>query len=279
MSYKIIVDSCCDLTASQMKNGPFLRVPLTITVGGETVVDDDTFDQTHLLMLIQEDPRPPKTACPSPAAWMAAFDAAQADDIYVVTLSAMLSGSHNSAEQAKALWLEDHPGVNIRVCNSRSAVSGEVQVAMKLDELAGSGLSFQEVCDGIDQYISSMTTLFVLENLDHLRKNGRLSGPLALAVSALRVKLVCAGTREGEIKRVGQGLTIRQCLSRLVSMIAADPTHRGKRAVINHCNNADRALYVRNELKKHCAFGDILITEAHGITTVYANDGGVVVAY
>ena len=73
MSFKIIVDSCCDLTATQLREGPFIRVPLVISVGGEDIVDDDTFDQTHLLMLMRENSLPPKTACPSPSMYLEQF--------------------------------------------------------------------------------------------------------------------------------------------------------------------------------------------------------------
>lgn len=279
MSFKIIVDSCCDLTAAQFRDGPFLLVPLTISVGGEDIVDDDTFDQTHLLMLAREDPNPPKTACPSPAAYLAAFAAANADDLYVVTLSALLSGSHNSAAQARALWLEEHPDAHVHVFNSCSAAAGEVLVAQKIQEEAESGKDFHTVVNQVSQFISSMTTYFVLEDLDHLRKNGRLTGPVALATKALRVKLLCAGTREGEIKRVSQGLSVKQCLNRMVALMAADSNHAGKTLAIVHCNNPERAFFVRDLARENCFFQDIIITNARGVSTVYANDGGVVVAF
>lgn len=279
MSFKIIVDSCCDLTAAQFRDGPFTRVPLTISVGGENIVDDDTFDQTHLLLLAREDPNPPKTACPSPAQYLSAFREADADDLYVVTLSALLSGSHNSAAQARAIWLEEHPRSNVHVFNSCSAAAGEVMVALKLLEVAGAGRDFHTVVNEVSKYISSMTTYFVLEDLDHLRKNGRLTGAVALATKALRVKLLCGATPEGEIKRVSQALSVKQCLSRMVALMAADPAHMGKPLSIVHCNNRSRAFYVRDLARESCYFRDILVTNARGVTTVYANDGGVVVAF
>lgn len=279
MSFKIIVDSCCDLTAGHFLEGSFARVPLTISLGGEDIVDNDTFDQTHLLLLIRENEQPPKTACPSPAQYMDAFEAVGDSDIYVVTLSALLSGSHNAAAQARAIWLEDHPDARIHIFNSCSAAAGEVRVALKLRELASAGLDFQTVVQECSRYISSMTTLFVLENLDHLRKNGRLTGALALVTEALRIKLLMGATPEGEIKKISQALSIKQALSRMVNLMAQDQNHVGKELSIVHCNNRERAFYVRDLVQKSCKFKDILITDARGVTTVYANDGGVVVAY
>lgn len=279
MSFKIIVDSCCDLTAAQLFQGPFLRVPLTISLGGEDIVDDETFDQAHLILLMRESSQPPKTACPSPAQYLDAFERAAADDIYVVTLSALLSGSHNAAAQARAIWLEDHPNAHIHIFNSCSAAAGEVAVALKILESAGSGRDFLTVVEEVSRYISSMTTYFVLEDLDHLRKNGRLTGALALVTEALRIKLLMGATPEGQIKKVSQALSVKQALSRMVNLMAADPGHAGKLLSIVHCNNLDRAFYVRELAQKACRFKDILISEARGVTTVYANDGGIVVAF
>ena len=279
MSFKIIVDSCCDLTAAQFAKGPFLRVPLTISLAGQDIVDDDTFDQTQLLLLMRENSEPPKTSCPSPAQYLDAFERAAADDIYVVTLSALLSGSHNAAAQARAIWLEDHPNAHIHIFNSCSAAAGEVAVALKILETAGSGRDFLTVVEEVSRYISSMTTYFVLEDLDHLRKNGRLTGALALVTEALRIKLLMGATPEGQIKKVSQALSVKQALSRMVNLMAADPGHAGKLLSIVHCNNLDRAFYVRELAQKACRFKDILISEARGVTTVYANDGGIVVAY
>lgn len=279
MSFKIIVDSCCDLTAAQLANGPFIQVPLVISVGGQDIVDDVTFDQTNLLLLMRESPEAPKTACPSPAQYLDAFAAADADDIYVVTLSALLSGSHNAAAQARAIWLEDHPNAHIHVFNSCSASAGEARVALTVLEEAGSGKDFATVVDRVSRFISSMTTLFVLEDLEHLRKNGRLTGALAMITGALRIKLLLCATPEGEIAKAGQALSVKQALNQMVTRISKDSSHVGKRINLVHVNNPERAFYVRDLLLKSCHFREILISEARGVATVYANDGGIIVAY
>ena len=135
MSFKIIVDSCCDLTPAQLREDCFVSVPLTIRVGEHIVVDDASFDQGALLWRMKESATAPQSSCPSPIQYLEAFDCG-ADDLYVVTLSALLSGSHNAAAQARSLWLEDHPNSNVHIFNSCSASAGEVLVALKIQELA-----------------------------------------------------------------------------------------------------------------------------------------------
>ena len=99
MNYKIIGDSCTDLTEKQKKDPHFQLIPLTLQVGNVQVVDDETFDQKHFLELVKNCPECPRTACPSPEAFKEAYEC-DADNIFVVTLSEHLSGTYGSAELA-----------------------------------------------------------------------------------------------------------------------------------------------------------------------------------
>ena len=278
MSFKIIVDSCCDLTPAQLREECFVKVPLTIRVGGHTIVDDDTFDQGELLWRMKESETAPQSACPSPMQYLEAFDCG-ADDLYVVTISALLSGSHNAAAQARSIWLEDHPGANVHIFNSCSASAGEVLVALKIQELAQSGMDFTTVVDQVSRYINEMETYFVLETLDTLRKAGRLSRVQSLVTSTLRIKLLMGATPEGEICKKGQAMSVKQALNKMVALMADDLKHVGKRLSIVHCNCLERAFSLKEQALKTCRFQDVIVCETGGISTVYANDGGVIAAY
>ena len=278
MSFKIIVDSCCDLTPAQLREECFVKVPLTIRVGNHTIVDDDTFDQGELLWRMKESETAPQSACPSPMQYLEAFDCG-ADDLYVVTLSALLSGSHNAAAQARSIWLEDHPGANVHIFNSCSASAGEVLVALRIQELAQSGMDFTTVVDQVSRYINEMETYFVLETLDTLRKAGRLTRVQSIVTGALHIKLLMGATPEGEICKKGQAMSVKQALNKMVALMADDLKHVGKRLSIVHCNCLERAFYVKELAMKQCRFDEILVSDTGGIATMYANDGGIVVAY
>ena len=108
MSYKIIVDSCGELTKEMKESGIFESVSLGIEVGGHHIVDDETFDQAEFLKKVAACEECPKSACPSPERYMKAFEC-EAERIYAITLSSELSGSYNSAVLGKNLLLEEHP--------------------------------------------------------------------------------------------------------------------------------------------------------------------------
>ena len=277
MTYRLICDSCTDLPIELGTDPHVKKVPLSILIGSETIVDEEGLSQTELLAKMRSWQDAPKTACPAPSAYLEQF--LDEGDNYVVTLSGQLSGSYNAAMQARAIYREEGGKGNVHVFNSRSASSGQAQIALLVRELTGRGLPFEKVVEQTEAYISRMHTMFVLENLDNLRKNGRLTRMQALVTGALRVKLLCGATPEGEIEKIGQGLTMRQTLARMVSRMAEDAGHAGRRLVIAHCNRRERAEYVRDLIEKRCRFGEILIVATGGISTVYADDGGIVAAY
>ena len=279
MGFKIVVDSCCDLTGQMLKDPRFIKVPLTIRSNGSSFIDNETFDQADLLWAMKQSDDAPATACPSPQSYLDAYQGPEEEDVYVVTLSALLSGSHNSAEQAKLLMEEDHPNKNVYVFNSCSASSGEVLVALKVRELAESGAPFKHVVREVEQFIYQMQTMFVLETLENLRKNGRLTRLQSVITGALKIKLLMGATPEGEICKLGQTLSMKQALSKMVDHMANDPAHAGRTLAICHCNCLDRAFQVKAMAEQRCKFAHILILEAGGITSVYANDGGIVAAY
>ena len=179
MSYKVIVDSCGELTEEMKRSGHFVTAPLSIQVDDRFIVDDETFDQAEFLKLIAASPDCPKSSCPSPEKYMEYFDCDE-ERVYVVTLSSELSGSYNSAVLGKNLYEEEPGEKEIYVFNSRSASVGETLIALKIQECEEAGMAFEEVIQTTENYIQEQNTYFVLENLETLKKNGRLSGVKAL---------------------------------------------------------------------------------------------------
>lgn len=278
MSYKIICDSCTDFPNDLKKNEDFVLVPLTLHVDDITIIDDETFDQKDFISKMKESENCPKSSCPSPDSYMRYFD--QADDIYVITLSSGLSGSYNSAALAKKLYLEENPDKNIMVIDSKSASVGQTLIALKIQELAKQGMKFQDIVVQVEQFRDEMGTKFVLESLDNLRKNGRLSGLKAIIASVLSIKPVMGATPEGTITKVDQGRGMTKALAVLANAVEADAVRpEGKILAIAHCNNYERAIYVKDEILKRLKFKDVIIADTAGVSTLYANDGGIIVSY
>lgn len=278
MKYKIIVDSCTDLT-EEMKNDDRIRIiPLSIQIGDTTIVDDETFDQQKALKLIKESQATAKTSCPSPEAYMEEMKGDE--DIYVVTLSANLSGSYNSAMLAKQLYIEKYGEKNIEVINSCSASVAQTLITKKLTDLAKEKKSFAEIVEMIKKFRDGLKTKFVLKDMDTLAKNGRLNRVQAILVSVLNIKPILAGTADGHICKLGQARGFKKALDNMIKLIEEDVINAKEKILgIAHCNNFESAIELKNMILEKIKFKDFLIVETAGISTTYANDGGIIVSY
>jgi DegV family protein with EDD domain len=277
LKYKIIGDSCLDLTEELKRDPHFQMIPLTLQVDDVQIVDDETFDQKRFLELVKASPNCPKTACPSPETFKQAFTC-DAEDIFVITLSSHLSGSYNSAMVGLQMYEEEYGHKNIHILDSWSASSGELRAALLIRELEEQGVPFEEIVEKLEVFKTQMHTYFVLETLDALRKNGRLTGLQAFFATTLNIKPVM-GADKGVIVKLDQARGINKGLARMCAIAVKDAGDTAeKTAVIAHCNNRGRAEQVRDELLKLAPFKEIVITETAGVATVYAGDGGIVLA-
>lgn len=277
MSYKVVIDSCGELPERLKNDSSYETASLTLTVDEEDIIDDETFDQAYFLKKIADSPNCPKSSCPSPDRYMKAYDC-DADHIFAVTLSSELSGSYNSAVLGMNLIHEKDPKKKIHVFNSRSASVGETLIALKIEECEQLDMDFDTIVDTVENYISEQNTYFVLENLDTLRKNGRLSNLKAFVASALKIKPVMGATSEGTIYQLDQARGMNKALVKMVEYII-EKTIKSKNRVlaISHCNCPERAQIVKDAILERMEVKDVVVLETAGVSSMYANDGGIIV--
>lgn len=278
MTFKIVGDSCCDFTKQDLDKDYIERVPLTIRIGDEEFIDDSSLKQDILLKKISSHPESAKTSCPSPMDFLSKFD--NADQIYAVTLSSKLSGSYNSAKIAGNIYTEEDNKKQFHVFDSKGAAGAQYLIVLKIEELIKNGLGFRTVVEKVEEYINTMRLFFVLDDLETLRKNGRLSGIKALLAAKLHIKpILCAC--DGEIRQTGQVMGIKNALATIAEKIANfQDSFQDRIAVISHCNCYERALHLIELLKERkINFKDILIRDTMGISSTYANEGGIIISY
>ena len=277
MEYIIVMDSCGERTDEMKKDERVIPAPLTMQVDQYSFVDDDTFDQADFLKKIADSPNCPKSACPSPDYYKEAFEKSE-KRAYAVTLSAELSGSYNSAVLAKDLVLEERPDMKIHIFNSRSASIGETLITEKIQECEAAGMEFEKLVETVEDYIDGQNTYFVLENLETLRKNGRLSNIKAFVASALKIKPVMGSTPEGTIIQLDQARGINKALVKMVEYVTNQVEKPEEKILaISHCNCFERGQMVRDAILQKIKVKDVIFLDTAGISSMYANDGGIII--
>ena len=278
----ILADSCCDLSPELLKKTQAKIAPLTITIDDTHYVDDGTVDIPPYLAAMKASKNPVRSACPSPDLYAEDIRATEGD-CFIVTLSAKLSGSHNAASLGVQLAQEDMPEKKVHVFDSESASAGETYLALMIHDLIAAGKSFEQIVELVEEKIRSMHTLFVLDSLDNLVKNGRISRTVALLANVLSIRLLMSDDGHGAIKNISKARGIKGALGQMVETCRKHTeglAAASQRLVISYCNCPERARQVRDMIREKCpTIGEIILTPTSALSSMYANDGGIVIAY
>lgn len=276
MKYKIVGDSCCDLRKKDLKKEYFASVPLKLYLDGKEIIDDGTMDQNSFLEELEKCQECPKSACPSPEEFMKEFDGA--DNIFVVTLSSKLSGSYNSAVLAGQLYNENNPDVKIHVFDSKSAAAAQYLICMLLEECIHKEMEFDDIVAKVNRYIDKQQTVFVLDDLEVMRKNGRLTKLKSIVANVLNIKPVLIGI-EGEIHQLDQARGMNKALNRLLWYVEKNEFDPRRKVVITQCDSRERCMNVRKILIEKLGFKDVEIVDAGALSSMYESRGGVIVSF
>ena len=283
MKYKIVVDSCCDLTADMKNWDDFEIVPLTLEIGDYRIFDDENFDQDDFIARMKANGGNAKSACPAPDAFKKAYEG-DYEAVFVLTITNQLSGTYNSALQGKMLYEEEfNDNKKIIVFDSLATAGLETLVAKKIKALAESGKNTDDIQNEIESYIVNNTGLyFCLESLDALKSNGRLFALAAKVLEKIRVKLICKRTTQGNISLAAQDITLNRAMMKMSNLIANELEGKdlsGETLAISYVCCEDRAKQVAAKICEKAKFGNVEILKASGLNSLYASDGGIIVSY
>ncbi len=279
MHPKIIADSCCDLNPKMQKELDVELIPFKMLLDGTTHVDDASLDAMAFLNVLKSSPNVPKSSCPSPEDFLNAFKASVSNNIFVITISSLLSGAYNSAMTAKNIFMENNKDTFVHIFDSLSASTAEILVVLKIRECADKNLSVDDLVSNVTQFISGMHTFFILDSLDNLIKNGRMSKFKGFLASVLNIVPIMK-TNNGEIDLEEKVRGSKKAFNRLVEIIGETGTDFADKVLaITHCNAKQKAEDLKAAVAAQYNFKDILVLETKGLSTMYAYDGGVIVSF
>ena len=276
MSYLILCDSGADLTDELKAKEEVIKVPLSLMLGDEVFVDDENLDALDFLQKMKNYPDTPKSACPSPEDYLKHFD--KADEVYIITISSKLSASYNSAKIAIDMYHEEKGKNKVYLIDSKGAAATQALLANKIVELKNAGADYDETVKGVEELNAKKQTTFVLETLENLRKNGRLTGLKAFIAEALNIKPVMTTDKEGNIIKADQARGINKACALLADLTAKHAIETGSKAlVISHCNCPERAEKIKAMLEEKHKFEKVDIVPTGGLATLYAAEGGIII--
>lgn len=278
MTWKIVADSGCDYRTIEnlAVDTLFESVPLTIQVGNEIFIDNAQLNIDDMMKKMYATSSASKSACPSPDDYMKAFDGAS--NIFVVTITGTLSGSNNSAQVAKKLYLEEHPDVNSHIIDTLSAGGENDLIIKKLNFLIGQGLSYEEVVTEITAYQTKTKLLFVLAKVDNLVKNGRLSKLVGAVVGLLNIRMVGEASQDGKLELLQKARGAKKSLiAAFDELIKAG--YAGGQIIIAHRNNLKFCQQFSEMVREKFPQAVIEVIPTSGLCSFYAEENGLLIGY
>ena len=274
MKTNLIVDSCVDFNEDTENID---RVPFRILIDGEEIIDENT-NILELISKMKNSRSQIKTACAPPEDFIKKIK--EHANNFIVTISSQLSGSYNSAMVAVETIKEKFPEAFVHIFDSKTAAAGETLIAIKVKQLVEENLNPHEIIEQTEKYISKLRTFFILDSLDNLAKNGRITNFKALLANIMHIVPIMGEDGEGRIVLKESVRGKKKAFTRLVDMLAEynidfENTILG----ITHVNCHEKAEKLRDQIKAKYPFKDIKIFKSSGLSTVYADDGGIVIAF
>lgn len=277
MNYLIVADSSADFAKrAQSSTVQFTSVPLKIITSEKEYIDNASLDIEQMVSELEHYKGRSSSSCPNPSDWLEAFG--DAEYVFCVTITSGLSGSYNSACMAKEEYEEEHPGRKVFVIDSLSTGPEMGLIIEKLEEFINSGEEFEEICNKIKNYQKHTGLLFMLESMQNLANNGRVSPLVAKLAGMLGIRVVGKASDIGTLEQLekcrGEGKALSAIIDQMIRLGFV-----GGKVKIAHCINQGAATKLKEQLKEKFKDVEIDVYSCGALCSFYAERGGLLIGF
>ena len=272
MNYKIVSDSASNLLQGTQW---YQSVPLKI-LGQQEYIDDGSQDVAEMVHHLKHFKGKSSSSCPNVSDWLDAFEGHQC--IFAVTITQRLSGSYNAAVQAANTYREEHPDARIYVIDSMAAGPEMAMIVDKIRTLMDQGLDPDQVMEQVKDYQSHLYTLFCLESLTNLARNGRVNPTVAKLAGVLGIR-VCGEAQQGQIVPIHKARGAKKALNTLVEMIVERGFQDGCLLRVAHCLAPETAQALGDAILEKFPGARFQMETTGVLCSYYAEQGGLMIGF
>ena len=273
MRYQIVSDSSSNIFA--VEGVCYTTVPMKIIAGDREYVDNEALDVRGMVNDLKAYKGKSGSSCANAQEWLDAFG--DADMVFGVTISRNLSGSFHAAEAAAREFAEEHPEAKIHIFDTLSAGPEMAMVIEKIHELVEKGLDFEQIVAQVREYQNHCHTLFCLESMNNLARNGRVNPAVAKIASVLGIR-ACGDAQNGQIIPTQKPRGQKKATEVLAAMIRERGFSNGSWLRIAHCFGETQARLLADAVRKDFPDARITIEPTGALCSFYAEEGGLIIA-
>jgi DegV family protein with EDD domain len=273
---KIVTDSSADIPEKIAKDLDISVVPLYVRFGEQVYRDRIDISEDDFYQRLTRDTIHPSTIQPSPQDFTNVYKnlAKDADGIVSIHISSKLSGTWNSASQAKESITE----CPIEVFDSQTLSSGLGLIVISAARLAKDGAKMSDVVKHTKKAMSTVHLLALLDTLKYVLLGGRIGKAKALVGSLLNVKPILT-LKDGEVMPAGQVRSRSKGIDRLFEFAKNAKSIQDLSIAYNTTLDEAQALAERMAAAKIIDMDQIIMARIGPMLGVHLGPGAIIVSY
>ncbi|SHK23419.1 DegV family protein [Desulforamulus aeronauticus] len=280
-NFVILTDSCCDLPQSTIINRNIGYATLTFQLTGKEYPDDfgQSLCHTDFYQAMKEG-HVIKTSQAIPQEFYNLFlgFVQKGIEILYIGVSSGLSGTYNSANLAKKMILDQYPAAKITLLNSLTGSMGEGLLVLKALEMQQQGKSIQDIKTCLKKSIKAFKTFMTVNDLDYLRKGGRINTLQYALGSLLKINTMLCLDQEGKVGILDKVRGRKRAIQHLVQSVKENIINPTEQTIaISHGNCLEDALLLKAELLKEVKVRAIQLGIIGPVVGAYGGPGALAV--
>lgn len=272
MSFMIVSDSSSNVLSM---GDNYTTVPLKI-VAEKEYVDDAALDLAGMMADLRAHKGKSGSSCPNVGEWLEAFG--DAEEVFCVTISKHLSGSYAAATQAGDTYMEEHPGRKVFVFDSLAVGPEMMMLVDKIRECEAAGDDFETTKAKVLEYHNSVHTLFCLESMLNLARNGRVSMAVAKITGMLGIR-VAGEAAGGQVTPVHKPRGAKKATQTLVEMMKERGIRDGSVLRVAHCYAEEAAQALKEAVLAEFPNIRFQLEHTTALCSFYAEAGGLIIGF
>ena len=269
----MVADSTCHLPAGWAQEYGIGIVPVQVIIEGKAFDESDDEQAAEVVTALRAR-RMVTTSRPTPVSFLRAYRNAQsagAPGVVALTLSSAMSATHDSAVVAAT-----EAGLPVEVVDTRSVAMGVGFAAVTAARVAAAGGTIAQVAAAAAARAAALSVLFYVDDLEYLRRGGRIGGARAAIGQVLQVKPLLQ-VRDGAVEVLEQVRTAGKALARLADVSVEIAGDRAVDVAVQNLAAADRAAGLAGELRRRLPRGTVVESVAGGVVGAHVGPGLVAV--
>lgn len=250
MTFRIVTDSTADLSEDYLQKYDIEVLGMTVTIGDQTfpTIGENSLSNEHLLREIKAG-KTVQTSQINSGQFSELFkkfiSQNPEEEIVYLAFSSGLSGTYQSAVIAREMVLEEYPQAKITVVDTLAAASGEGFLVQEMVELRESGKSLTEALLIFEELILRLKSLFMVDDLNHLARGGRIPKAVAMVGTMANIKPLLTVDSEGKLTQLTKVRGKKKAIKSLVDMTLEEMDPDYSRVIVAYSGSEATAQEVK----------------------------------